>query len=55
MLNVYRRYKKPRTHKDAISIIKEVAGTQLDKELVDIFLTIPEEELEKCMHEQVKY
>ena len=54
-ITMRRSYKAPRTHMDAISIIKEVAGTQLDKELVDIFLTIPEEELEKCMPEQVKY
>ena len=31
------------------------AGTQLDPELVDIFIAIPKEELEKCIPEQVKY
>ena len=28
---------------------------KLDKELVDIFLTIPKEELQKCLPEEVKY
>ena len=50
-----RSYKPPRSHEDAIQIIREVAGTQLDKELVDIFLTIPKEELVQCMPEEVSY
>ena len=54
-ITMRRSYKTPRTHEDAVRILKEVAGTQLDKELVDIFLSIPKEELEKCMPEQVKY
>ena len=53
-ITMRRSYKEPRTHEEAIVIIKEVAGTQLDKELVDIFVTIPKEELEKCIPEQVK-
>ncbi len=54
-ITMRRSYKAPRTHEDAIRIITEVAGTQLDRELVDIFLTIPKEELEKCIPEQVQY
>lgn len=54
-ITMRRSYKEPRTHNEAVSIIKDVAGKQLDKELVEIFLTIPEEELEKCMPEKVKY
>ena len=54
-ITMRRSYKAPRTHEDAVRIIREVAGTQLDKNLTDIFLTIPKEELEKCMPEQVKY
>ena len=50
-----RSYKEPRTHEDAVRIIREVAGTQLDAELVEIFLTIPREELERCIPEKVKY
>ncbi len=52
-ITMRRSYKEPRSHEDAMKIIEEVAGTQLDKELVDIFLTIPEEELKKCTPTQV--
>ncbi len=54
-ITMRRSYKAPRTHEDAIKIITEVAGTQLDKELVDCFLSIPKEELQKCIPEQVQY
>ena len=54
-ITMRRSYKEPRTHEEAIKIITEVAGTQLDMELVDIFVTIPVEELEKCIPIQVKY
>lgn len=50
-----RSYKPPRSHEDAIEIIKEVAGTQLDKELAGIFITIPKEKLTRCMPEEVRY
>jgi HD-GYP domain-containing protein (c-di-GMP phosphodiesterase class II) len=54
-ITMRRSYKAPKTHEDAIQIIKEVAGTQLDAELVKYFLTVPKEELAKCIPEQVKY
>ena len=54
-ITMRRSYKEPRTHEEAAQIIREVAGTQLDAELVDIFLTIPKEELEKCIPEKIKY
>jgi HD-GYP domain-containing protein (c-di-GMP phosphodiesterase class II) len=54
-ITMRRSYKEPRTHADAMRIIQEVAGTQLDADLVKIFMTIPEEELKKCIPEQVKY
>ncbi len=54
-ITMRRSYKEPRSHEEAVKIISEVAGTQLDSELVDIFLTIPEEELRKCIPEQIKY
>ena len=41
--------------KYAIQIIQEVAGTQLDKDLVAIFVKIPKEELVRCMPEEIKY
>ena len=50
-----RSYKAPKTHEDAIEIMKDVAGSQLDKGLMDIFVTIPKEELVKCIPEEVKY
>ena len=54
-ITMRRSYKAPRTHEEAMEIIREVAGTQLDQELVDIFVTIPKEELIRCMPETVKY
>ena len=54
-ITMRRSYKEPRTHEEAIEIISDVAGSQLDKELVDIFLTIPGDELEKCIPKEVKY
>lgn len=54
-ITMRRSYKAPRTHEEAIQIIREVAGTQLDKDLVNVFVTIPKNELEKCMPEEVKY
>lgn len=54
-ITMRRSYKEPRTHADAMRIIQEVAGTQLDADLVKIFMTIPEDELKKCIPEQVKY
>ena len=40
-----RSYKAPKIHEDALQIIKDVAGTQLDAELVKYFLIIPKERL----------
>ena len=54
-ITMRRSYKAPKTHEDALQIIKEVAGTQLDAELVKYFLTIPKERLIQCIPEQVKY
>ena len=46
-----RSYKKPKTHEEAIKVMKEIAGTQLDKELVDIFVSIPKEEFDAALPE----
>ena len=54
-ITMRRSYKAPRSHEDAIKIMKDVAGTQLDKELTDIFVTIPKEELTNCIPEAIKY
>lgn len=47
-ITMRRSYKAPRTHEEAITIMKEVAGTQLDAQPVEIFCSIPEEELKAC-------
>ncbi len=47
-ITMRRSYKAPRTHEEAIHIIKEAAGTQLDDQLVAIFCNIPREELIAC-------
>lgn len=54
-ITMRRSYKEPKTHEEAIRIIRDVAGTQLDSELVDIFVNIPKEEIEKCIPEKIKY
>ena len=47
-ITMRRSYKEPRTHEEAIAILKEVAGTQLDPTLVRYFLTIPKEDVLAC-------
>ena len=54
-ITMRRSYKNAKTHEDAIRIMKEVSGTQLDAELLDIFVNIPKEELERCIPEKVDY
>ncbi len=50
-----RSYKDAKTYEQAMEIMKGVGGTQLDKELLDIFVQIPKEELEQCMPKRVDY
>lgn len=52
-ITMVRSYKPARSHEDAIRIMQDVAGTQLDKDLVDIFCRIPKEELQGCVPENV--
>ena len=47
-ITMRRSYKDPKTHDEAVAIIRDIAGTQLDAELVDIFIKIPKEELVAC-------
>ena len=54
-ITMRRAYKAPMTHEDAMRIIRNVSGTQLDAELTSIFLEIPKEELEKCIPEEIRY
>ncbi len=53
-ITMRRSYKPPRTYEDAVSIMREVAGTQLDAGLVDLFMKIPKEQLEACVPENVE-
>ncbi len=40
-----REYRPKRSHAEALDVLREVAGSQLDAELVEVFCAIPEEEL----------
>ena len=44
-----------KTYEEAVEIMRSVAGTQLDPELLDIFLSIPQDKIDQCMPEKVKY
>ena len=48
-ITMKRSYKDSRSHEDAIGILKEVKGTQLDSDLVDMFCQIPQQEVEACV------
>ena len=54
-IRMRRSYKEPKSYAEAIEIMKGVSGTQLDPELLDIFISIPQDEVEKCMPEKVDY
>ena len=43
-----RVYSSPRTYEEAIEIIKSESGSKFDPELVDIFVSIPKEEIIAC-------
>ena len=43
-----RVYSSPKTYEETIEIIKQEAGTVFDEELVDIFVSIPKEEITAC-------
>lgn len=48
-ITMKRSYRDGRSHSQAVEVLKDISGAQLDKELVDIFIKIPEEELKACM------
>ena len=43
-----RVYSSPKTYEEAIKIIKQEAGNKFDEELVEIFISIPKEEIIAC-------
>ena len=53
-ITMRRSYKPPKTHEEAISILKEVRNTQLDEDIVDLFCSIPKAEVEECMKHVIK-
>lgn len=48
-ITMKRSYRGAKGYEEAAMILSECRGTQLDKELVDIFLTIPKTEIDNCM------
>ena len=54
-IRMRRSYKEPKNHEEAIEIMKAVSGKQLDPELMDIFTSIPKEEVDACYPEKVSY
>ena len=53
-ITMRRSYKEALSHETAMQIINDVAGTQLDADLVQIFNKIPREELESCIPSELK-
>ena len=47
-ISMGRVYSSPRSYEEAIEIIKQDAGTKFDEELVEIFCSIPKEEIIAC-------
>ncbi|WP_296778698.1 HD-GYP domain-containing protein [Ruminococcus sp.] len=54
-ITMKRSYSEAGSHEEAIRIIRDVSGTQLDSEIVDIFCHIPEKLIFDCYPEQVKF
>ncbi len=54
-ITMRRSYKEKRSHEEAIEIMKSVAGTQLDADIVSIFCSIPKEQLEACRPESIDF
>lgn len=52
-ITMKRSYKDAKSYDEAMKIMDEVAGVQLDKELFEIFKSIPKEEMEKCKPKKV--
>ena len=54
-ITMKRSYKNSRSHDEAIKILKEVAGTQLDKDIVKIFCKIPKDLILECSPEKIEF
>ena len=53
-ITMRRSYKPPRAHEEALKIMKEVSGEQLDQDLVEIFCNIPKIDLVACVPDTVE-
>ena len=53
-ITMKRSYKPPKTHEEAIAIMKDVVGSQLDAEIVEVFCGIPKEKVIACTPETVE-
>ena len=54
-IRMRRSYKEEKTYEEAIALMREVEGTQLDSQLLEIFMAIPKEEIDACYPEMVDY
>ena len=54
-IRMRRSYKGEKTYEQAIEIMKEVSGRQLDAALLDIFISIPKEEVDACYPDIVSF
>ncbi|MBO6113204.1 MAG: HD domain-containing protein [Lachnospiraceae bacterium] len=54
-ITMRRSYKDKRSHEEAMKIIGDVTGTQLDSEIAAVFMNIPKEELQACTPETVDF
>ncbi len=52
-ITMRRAYKDAKSYDEAIAILKDCAGFQFDTQLVDIFASIPRNEVEACMPKNV--
>ena len=54
-ITMRRSYKDKKTHEEAMEIISDAAGTQLDPDIARIFMTIPKDELKACTPKMVDF
>ena len=48
-ITMKRSYKDAQSYEDAIAILRDCAGSQFDTQIVDIFVSIPQKEVETCV------
>ena len=48
-ITMKRAYKEARSYDEAVAILRDNSGSQFDTQIVDIFLSIPQKEVEACV------